>query len=83
MSWSPKPDWPEFYADGPEIQRYYKGLVDKFNLWKYMRLSHEVIRAEWDDEKCKWLLQIRGPAGDFEDECDVFINAGGMFFSIP
>jgi len=37
-----------------------------------------VIRAEWLDASNKWRLTVRGPDGkEFEDECDVFINAGG------
>ncbi|KAJ7677213.1 FAD/NAD-P-binding domain-containing protein [Mycena rosella] len=79
MHWSPKLDWPEYYSKGPVIQQYYRSLVDKFNLWKYIKLQHEVLRAEWDDGAKKWRLQVRGPDGkEFEDECDVFLNGGGV-----
>ncbi|KAJ6488487.1 FAD/NAD-P-binding domain-containing protein [Mycena vitilis] len=79
MHWSPKLDWPEYYSRGPVIQQYYRSLVDKFNLWEYIKLQHEVLRAEWDDEAKKWRLQVRAPNGkEFETECDVFINGGGV-----
>ncbi|THV00416.1 FAD/NAD-P-binding domain-containing protein [Dendrothele bispora CBS 962.96] len=79
LSWSPKTDWREFYATAPEIQKYYEGLVEKFGLQRYFHLSHEVIRAEWLDDQKKWRIAVRGPDGkEFEDECDVFINAGGV-----
>ncbi|KIK70801.1 hypothetical protein GYMLUDRAFT_184786 [Collybiopsis luxurians FD-317 M1] len=79
MSWSPKPDWPEYYSTAVEIHQYYKGLVERFNLGKYMRLSHEVIRAEWLETTKKWEITIKGPDGKrFKDECNVFINAGGV-----
>ncbi|KAJ7771566.1 FAD/NAD-P-binding domain-containing protein, partial [Mycena metata] len=79
MHWSPKFDWSEFYSQGPEFQKYYRSLVDKFNLWGYIHLQHEVIKAEWDDDAKKWRLRIRGPGGKkFEDDCDVFLNGGGV-----
>ncbi|KAF7305151.1 hypothetical protein MKEN_01230300 [Mycena kentingensis (nom. inval.)] len=79
MHWAPKLDWTEYYSTGGEIQEYYKSLVDKFDLWKYIQLRHEVIKAEWDAEQFRWRLKIRGPEGkEFEDECDVFLNGGGV-----
>ncbi|KAJ7184364.1 FAD/NAD-P-binding domain-containing protein [Mycena filopes] len=79
MHWSPKLDWPEYYSQGPVIQQYYRSLVDKFNLWEYIKLKHEVVKAEWDDPAKKWRLQVRGPDGkEFEDTCDVFLNGGGV-----
>ncbi|KAJ7221713.1 FAD/NAD-P-binding domain-containing protein [Mycena pura] len=79
MHWSPKLDWPEYYSQGQEIQKYYRSLVDQFDLWKYINLQHEVINAEWDDDAKKWRLRIRGPDGnEFDDDCDVFLNGGGV-----
>ncbi|CAK5280944.1 unnamed protein product [Mycena citricolor] len=79
MHWCPNPDWSEYYSTGDEIQRYYKSLVDRFELWKYIHLQHEVTHAEWDDGAKKWKLRIRGPdQHEFEDECDVFLNGGGV-----
>ncbi|EIM91707.1 FAD/NAD-P-binding domain-containing protein [Stereum hirsutum FP-91666 SS1] len=79
MSWSPNPDWPEFYAEADEIHKYYRGLAEKFDLLKYIHLEHEVIRAEWDGQAHRWRLQVRrADQTVFEDDCDVFINAGGV-----
>ncbi|KAJ3803442.1 FAD/NAD-P-binding domain-containing protein [Lentinula aff. detonsa] len=79
MSWCPNPDWSEYYSTAVEIYRYYKDLVERFGLEKYMRFSHEVVRAEWVDDTSRWKLTIRSPDGrHFEDECNVFINAGGV-----
>lgn len=45
-----------------------------------MHLLHEVVKAEWVDANKKWRLTVRGPDGtDFIDECDVFLNGGGMY----
>ncbi|KAE9408295.1 FAD/NAD-P-binding domain-containing protein [Gymnopus androsaceus JB14] len=79
MSWCPNPDWPEYYSTAKEIHQYYKRLVEKFNLGKYMRLSHEVVKADWAEDINKWRLTVVGPDGkQFEDECNVFINGGGV-----
>ncbi|KAJ6582825.1 FAD/NAD-P-binding domain-containing protein [Mycena sp. CBHHK59/15] len=79
MHWSPKLDWPEYYCTGAVIHEYYRSLVDKFGLWKYIHLQHEVLKAEWDDDAHKWRLRVRGPDGnEFDDDCDVLINAGGV-----
>ncbi|KAJ7796872.1 FAD/NAD-P-binding domain-containing protein [Mycena olivaceomarginata] len=79
MHWSPKLDWPEYYSQGSVIQAYYKSLVDKFKLLEYIKLNHEVLKAEWDDDAKKWRIQVRDPDGtEFEDDCDVFLNAGGV-----
>lgn len=101
-SWSPNPNWPEFYAEADEIRRYYRGLAEKcvssscfslnfglkscgrFDLLKYIHLEHEVIHAEWDGQAHRWRLQVRRPDQTvFEDDCDVFINAGGAYLSLP
>ncbi|EIM90702.1 FAD/NAD-P-binding domain-containing protein [Stereum hirsutum FP-91666 SS1] len=79
FSWSPKADWSEFYASSPEICEHFQDVVDKYGLMKYIHLQHEVVRAEWFDDVKKWQIVVRGPDGSlFDDECDVFINGGGI-----
>ncbi|KAJ4485928.1 FAD/NAD-P-binding domain-containing protein [Lentinula aciculospora] len=79
MSWCPNSNWSEYYSTAVEICRYYKDLVEKFGLRKYMRLSREVIRAEWIGNINRWKLTVKDPDGNhFEDECNIFINAGGV-----
>ncbi|KAJ3870311.1 FAD/NAD-P-binding domain-containing protein [Lentinula novae-zelandiae] len=79
MSWCPNPKWSEYYSTAVEIHKYYKDLVEKFGLRKYMRLSHEVVRAEWAENINRWKLTIKDPDGNcLQDECNVLINAGGV-----
>ena len=37
-------------------------------------------KADWDEESGKWNLDVTDLAQDrsFKDQCDVFINAGGI-----
>src|SRR4051794_35463045 len=60
-------------------QRYYAKIVEDHDLGKYIRLEHEVVKAEWQGDMSKWVVTVKGPDGkEFGDECDVFINASGI-----
>ena len=46
---------------------------------KYIKLSHEVVGAHWDDEEGLWHVKIRNDKGEvIEDSCNVLINGGGI-----
>lgn len=47
---------------------------------KYVKLRHQIERAEWDDEAGLWRLKIRDLDSDtvIEDSAEFFINAGGV-----
>lgn len=71
--------WDKFYASAEEIFAYFKGLAVDYDLLKYVRLEHNVVSANWNDETAKWHVIVRGPDGkDVEDTCDVFVNASGF-----
>ncbi|EIM83202.1 FAD/NAD-P-binding domain-containing protein [Stereum hirsutum FP-91666 SS1] len=53
--------WSAFYAPGPEILAYLRGVVDKYKLMKHIRLQHELVSARWDENAAKWILKIRRP----------------------
>lgn len=78
-TWNPKV-WSEYYATGPEILKYLKDTVTEFDLVKYIHLRHRVDHAEWHDGPGKWRLLVTSlPDGrQFEDECDIFVNAMGF-----
>ena len=78
-SWCPE-IWSKYYAEASEILAYFKGVVDKFNLWKYIKLTHEVNHAQWDSETGLWNVKITdlNSGSQFEDHCDIFVNAMGF-----
>ena len=45
-----------------------------------MKLRHEVIRAEWDEDEGVWRIQVRDlNTGETKDDAaEIFINAGGV-----
>jgi cation diffusion facilitator CzcD-associated flavoprotein CzcO len=69
--------WSRFYAGSAEIQQYLRFVVDKYGLWKYIKLQHQIERADWDDSDGKWNISVQTQGKSFVDQCDVFINAGG------
>jgi len=79
FTFEPKPDWKEYYAKAEDIHTYIKQVATKHGISKYTRLNHTVTGAKWDAQRHKWTVQIKPSEGEvFYDECDIFINAGGI-----
>ncbi|KAI0682006.1 FAD/NAD-P-binding domain-containing protein [Earliella scabrosa] len=76
-------DWSAFYAPGSEIREYLEGVVAKYKLMRYIKLQHEVVRAQYDEPSGKWNLRIRrlnpssGESEEFDDSADVLFTAFG------
>lgn len=47
-------DWSERYATQPEILRYVRHVVEKFDLRKDVSLGARVTTADWDDDTRHW-----------------------------
>ncbi|KAL5352334.1 hypothetical protein ACLOAV_002281 [Pseudogymnoascus australis] len=74
------------YEKNPEIGgtwilAYLKKLAEKYNLLKYVRLSHRIVGAWWQEETQEWLVKIQrgdNPEDVFEDRCNILVNASGV-----
>jgi len=55
-----------------------KKTASKYKADQYMKFSHEIVSAIWDETEGKWNLKIKHGDVVFDDKCDVFINAGGV-----
>jgi cation diffusion facilitator CzcD-associated flavoprotein CzcO len=56
-----------------------KDVERKYDCSKYIKLQHTIRSAIWQEHKGKWVLTVRDNNGvEFDDECDVFVNAGGI-----
>ncbi|EME84918.1 uncharacterized protein MYCFIDRAFT_153069 [Pseudocercospora fijiensis CIRAD86] len=79
FSWAIKL-WSHFYSYSPEIWEYIQDLYQKYGLYKFIKLKHQINHVEWDDVEGKWRLKVKNlETGDeFEDEAEYFINAGGV-----
>lgn len=56
FSFAPNPNWSHIWADGPEIQRYHRDVVDRYALDRYLRLDTEVISAVYDELNTRWTV---------------------------
>ncbi|OAP58404.1 hypothetical protein AYL99_07494 [Fonsecaea erecta] len=78
FTWEPH-IWSQYYSESPEIFDYFKGIVVKYGLEKYIKLRHRVDHAEWDDDEGQWHITLTDldSGNQFTESCDIFINAGG------
>ncbi|KAH8897881.1 FAD/NAD(P)-binding domain-containing protein [Thozetella sp. PMI_491] len=78
-SFCPNPNWPGYYATAEQIHGYMKDVERKYDCSKYIKCRHAIQSAIWNEQKGKWDLKVKDLDGVvFIDECDVFINAGGV-----
>jgi cation diffusion facilitator CzcD-associated flavoprotein CzcO len=80
FSWKTKL-WSHYYSFSPEIWQYLKDISTEHDfITKYIKLRHQIERAEWDPTTGLWRLKIRNLETDsvFEDEAEFFVNAGGV-----
>ncbi|OBT40826.1 hypothetical protein VE00_08596 [Pseudogymnoascus sp. WSF 3629] len=80
FSWRPNPNWTKFSADSTEIQEYLCRLCDEEGMRPEIKLSHEIIRAEWNEDLGEWLLKIKNTITEevFNDHCNFLLNASGI-----
>lgn len=67
--------WSKFYASAPEILEYWKKIVEKYNLRRFMKFNHKCVEARWNEETSKWhvKLEIVGTGEIVEDVGDVLM----------
>ncbi|KAF7960488.1 hypothetical protein EAE96_000168 [Botrytis aclada] len=83
-SFAPNPNWSSFYAPAPEIRQYLEDVVKRFSVDRFIKCSHKVVGAQWDDKKAKWKVRVENlETGEtFTDEADVVISARGTLNNI-
>ncbi|KAF7554065.1 hypothetical protein G7Z17_g3176 [Cylindrodendrum hubeiense] len=84
FSFAPKPDWSRYYSPAAEIQAYYEDFARKNGyLDHYIKLSHEVNAATWDESTSQWILKVietteSGEKRVFDDRVDFLIANIGV-----
>jgi cation diffusion facilitator CzcD-associated flavoprotein CzcO len=75
---------PYSYSPAPEILQYFKSVAKKYSLYKYIKLSHIVTGAVWDEGDGKWRLEIENlVTGEIlTDWCHFLINGSGILKSV-
>ena len=66
-SFEPAHHWTQYFAQQPELQKYFEGVVERYGLTEHFRLQTEVVSADYDEGACLWRVRTRDAAGN-EDE---------------
>lgn len=54
-------------------------VANKYDCNKFIKYQHSIKAAIWNEDKAKWEIKVqRGDGAVFQDDVDVFINAGGV-----
>jgi cation diffusion facilitator CzcD-associated flavoprotein CzcO len=68
------------YSPAAEILAYFQHVAEKYELYKYIRLSHKVINACWSESRGIWDLRIENLiTGELVDDwCHFLVNGSGI-----
>ncbi|KAF5988509.1 sterigmatocystin biosynthesis monooxygenase stcW [Fusarium coicis] len=58
FSWAPNPHWKKFYASRDDIYDYVKKLARQHDLEKFIKVSHKVTKAVWNEVKQLWEVSL-------------------------
>ncbi|TVY28748.1 putative sterigmatocystin biosynthesis monooxygenase [Lachnellula hyalina] len=78
-TFAPSTEWSTPYASGAEIKAYWKSLVNKYNVEKFISFNSIVKRATWAEAKGKWIVDVTVNGQDQIDEAEFLITATGHF----
>jgi len=62
-SFEPSDHWTEFYAQQPELQRYFQDVMERHRVEPSIRFSTEVTAARWDTTAAVWDVTVRTASG--------------------
>lgn len=48
--------WSEYFAAQPELMRYFDFVATRLDLRKHYRFNTRVQRAEWDEDRARWVV---------------------------
>lgn len=62
-SFEPTDQWTHFFAEQPELQAYFEGVLDKHGIRPHVQWETEVTELRWDDATSTWAVFARGKDG--------------------
>jgi 4-hydroxyacetophenone monooxygenase len=62
-SFEPSDHWTEYFAQQPELQRYFGSVMDKYGIGPHVRWETEVLGAAWDEGSATWSVRTRAADG--------------------
>jgi 4-hydroxyacetophenone monooxygenase len=82
-SFGPSDAFSEYYAQQPELYRYFRRLFDRHEINHHVNWGCEVTRAVWDDESAQWHVTFRNRNGAEEVRSAHVIISGVGILSRP
>jgi cation diffusion facilitator CzcD-associated flavoprotein CzcO len=79
-SFEPKLDWSAVYASSKEIYQYFDGFANKHRLHRFIKTSHQVVGATWNNTTNGWDVVIKDiqSGKEITDFAHILINASGI-----
>ena len=62
-SFEPSTEWSEFFAQQPELKRYFDRCMDSRGIRARVRFETEVVSARYDDGERVWRVRVRSKNG--------------------
>jgi 4-hydroxyacetophenone monooxygenase len=62
-SFEPTDHWTHFFAEQPELQSYFQGVMDKYDIAPHVLWETEVTEASWNDADATWTVRVLGRDG--------------------
>ncbi|OBC12049.1 4-hydroxyacetophenone monooxygenase [Mycobacterium sp. 852013-50091_SCH5140682] len=75
-SFEPSNHWDHFFAEQPELRRYFEDVVQRHGLEPHIRWNTEVVSAAWDGET--WNVTVRTADGTETLNANAVITAVGQ-----
>ncbi|EAQ92674.1 hypothetical protein CHGG_00909 [Chaetomium globosum CBS 148.51] len=80
FSWRQKKDWANFFAGAEEIGAYLCQVCDEEGMRDSIKTSHQVVRAEWNEQGGQWELTVRNleTGEEFSDHATFLVDGSGI-----
>jgi 4-hydroxyacetophenone monooxygenase len=62
-SFEPTDQWTHYFAEQPELQAYFQGVMDRYDIGRHVLWETEVTEAAWDDATATWTVRARDRSG--------------------
>jgi len=63
-SFEPTDHWTHFFAEQPELQAYFQGVMDKYDIAPHVVWETEVTETTWNDADATWTVRARNRNGE-------------------
>ena len=62
-SFEPSDHWSQYFAQQPELARYFDDVMHRHGVERHVRWETEVVAATWDDDAGTWTVRVRAADG--------------------